>query len=470
MYVELFVAALAAIAWSHTSTGPFNQACLNIMISASFMTVLFNANPLMRFDGYYVFSDLLDLPNLYGQGQRFVTRLLRRVFFGLRPSDQELAGWRGAVVRCYGVAAWGWRVTVFAGLILTAATLFAGAGIVLSAAAVVLWIGSLGLRAARLVREPGLTCLHWGRCLTVAACLAFLTAVVLAYVPWPAAITAPGIVRYAPETIVRTDCAGFVAKVCVEGDQVVSAGDILVVLSNRDLACEAARLALDLDEARLNRRVLEQQGELAKAQAEDEKIRTLESRLSEKQVQVAQLFVRAPRPGRIIGRRLESLLGTWRARGSELLAIGDESAKEIRLSIEQDDIEPFRTCLNRELHAYVPGLPPLKAKLATVEPRAVTKPLDPSLCAPLGGTLVSRKVRTVAESNRGVQQYETLSPRFTASVPLDSAASRQVRSGQRAMVSIQARETIGEHVYREVRDWMDKKLHRYRPSFGSMSW
>jgi hypothetical protein len=229
-------------------------------------------------------------------------------------------------------------------------------------------------------------------------------------------------------------------------------------------------LAVDLDEARLNRRVLEQQGELAKAQAEDEKIRTLESRLAEKQAQVAQLVVHAPRSGQVIGRHLESLRGTWRERGSVLLAIGDESAKEIRLSIDQNDIEQFRAHLHSDLHAYLPGMPPLKATLAKVEPRAVTKPLDLSLCAPYGGTLASRRTKTAAEATPAAQGYETLSPRFTGAIPLDATASRQVRSGQRAMVSIQARETIGEYLYREVRDWMDKKLHRYRPSFGSISW
>lgn len=467
MVVELFVAALATIVWSRTPVGPLNQTCLNIMISAGFMTVLFNANPLMRFDGYYVFSDLLDLPNLYGQGQQFVTRMLRRLFFGVRNTGRELTGWRGVIVRCYGLAAWGWRVAVFAGLILTAATLFAGAGIILSAAAVVLWIGSLGWRVVRLVRDPGLRWPQWGRCLVVAVSLATLTATLLTNVSWPMAVTAPGIVRYAAETIVRANCNGFVAEVHVEGGQVVAEGDVLVVLVNRDLECEAQRLAVDLDEARLQRRVLEQQGELAKAQAEDEKIRTLESRLSEKQAQVAHLIVRAPRAGQVIGRRLESLLGTWRERGSELLAIGDESAKEIRLSIDQEDIEQFRTLVNGELYAYVAGIDPLQAKLAKVEPRGTTKPLDAALCAPCGGVLAAREVKNAAvDSAHLTQRYETLSPRFTGVIPLNSAASRQVRSGQLATVSIQARETVGEHLYREVRDWMDKRLRRFRPSFG----
>lgn len=466
MIVELFVAALAAIVWSRTSVGPLNQSCLNIMISAGFMTVLFNANPLMRFDGYYVFSDLLDLPNLYGQGQSSVSQMLRRVFFGVRSAGPVTVGWRNGLVRVYGLAAWAWRVTVFAGLILTATTLFAGAGVILSAAALVLWFGSIGWRAVRLVRDPSLRWPQWGRCAVMTIGLVTLAATLLTCLPWPLARTAPGIVRYAPETIVRANCAGFVAEVRVAGGQTVSAGEVLLVLVNRELECETRRLAVDLDEARLHRRVLEQQRELAKAQAEDERIRTLESRLSEKQAQVAQLVVRAPRAGQIIGRRLESLNGTWRERGSDLLAIGDESAKEIRLSIDQEDIEQYRTLVEGELHAYVPGVKPIQGKLAKVEPRATTKPLDASLCAPCGGILAARQVKNAAASPHFAQRYETLSPRFTGVIPLDPTASRQVRSGQRATVSIQARETVGEHLYQEVRDWLDRRLRHYRPSFG----
>ena len=72
MYVEIFLAAVAAIVWARSPQGAISQVCLNIMTTASVMTVLFNANPLMRFDGYYILSDFLELPNLYSSGQLYV--------------------------------------------------------------------------------------------------------------------------------------------------------------------------------------------------------------------------------------------------------------------------------------------------------------------------------------------------------------------------------------------------------------
>lgn len=71
MYVELFVAALAALFWSHTGPGWIHYWCVHLVVIAGISSLLFNGNPLMRFDGYYVLMDLLEIPNLYGFGQQF---------------------------------------------------------------------------------------------------------------------------------------------------------------------------------------------------------------------------------------------------------------------------------------------------------------------------------------------------------------------------------------------------------------
>ena len=72
------LAAAAAILWSRTAPGIVNQCCHHVVIMASLTTILFNANPLMRFDGYYILTDLLEIPNLYSRGARYVQGLARR--------------------------------------------------------------------------------------------------------------------------------------------------------------------------------------------------------------------------------------------------------------------------------------------------------------------------------------------------------------------------------------------------------
>ena len=461
MYVELFCAAVATLVWARAPLGIVSNVCFNIMTTASVMTVLFNANPLMRFDGYYVLSDLLELPNLYAQGQQCVARLVRRFLFGIESRYSSPGGWRGAFVRCYGVASWLWRYTVFVGLVLTAATLLEGAGIVLSGLALVLWIGSGARRLVLLVRDPAITAAKWTRCAVVGSGVLALGIAALVAIPWPGTVVAPAIVRYAPESIVRTESDGFVQEVRVASGQQVETGDVLVVLTNQELEHEVADLKLAIADSQLQRRVHQQQGELAKAQAEEETLRTLERRLAEKESQVTHLVVCAPCSGKVIGRNLPALVGRYLERGSDLLAIGNETAKEFRLSIAQQDIDAFRGRLNVPLRAYLPDCTVLQAPLAKIEPRASTLPLDASLCAPYGGSLpVRRRSDSAGQAEHG--KFELLAPRFTGIMALGPAESEQVHAGQRALVAVHPFESLGGHLYHALLSWADARLHRRR--------
>src|ERR1019366_7475566 len=89
---ELFVAGLAAIFWANTGPGVWHDLAFNMMIAAGVTTLLFNANPLLRYDGYYVFSDLIDLPNLYQRAQQMLIYLAEKYLFGVCGGAGAAAG------------------------------------------------------------------------------------------------------------------------------------------------------------------------------------------------------------------------------------------------------------------------------------------------------------------------------------------------------------------------------------------
>ena len=79
MFVELAIAAIAAIVWVNTATGTTLHAiCYNVMFIASVSTVLFNGNPLLRYDAYYILSDLLEIPNLSQRSKDYIYYLVKR--------------------------------------------------------------------------------------------------------------------------------------------------------------------------------------------------------------------------------------------------------------------------------------------------------------------------------------------------------------------------------------------------------
>jgi putative peptide zinc metalloprotease protein len=439
----------------------FNHVCFNVLTTASVMTVVFNANPLMRFDGYYLLSDVLELPNLYGQGQQYVRDGWTRLLLGVRSHRALDPGLRGVLVRCYGVASGCWRYLVLLGLVLAAATLLEGAGVVLSVAAVAWWCRGVVRRAACFARSPLCTGRAVARCAAVSAAALVLGAAVLLLTPWPGAVVIPAVIHYAPETIVRTESDGFVTELRVHSGQLVVPGDVLAVLVNQELAHEVSDLEVAVAITQLQRRVYVGQGASAKAQVEREKLRVLEARLAEKRAQLSRLIVRAPRAGQVVGRNLSSLCGTYLRQGSALVAIVDESAKEVCLSIAQSDFDAVCARIGHPVRVYVSSVGVLQAPLAKVEPRASKRPADPALGAAYGGPLPVRRHEAAAPES-DARQYELLAPRFTGVLTLSAGQSRAVYAGQLADVALHADQSLGAHLMARAADWVALRLHRPR--------
>jgi hypothetical protein len=128
VYVELIIASLSILAWKWCDSVVLRHVLQNTIIMASVSTLLFNLNPLMKFDGYYVLSDLLQIPNLSTQANSVITELARRIFFGDSGSRPTVIGQQRWVLLAYGAAAMVWRLLVTFSLLIMASVLFHGAG------------------------------------------------------------------------------------------------------------------------------------------------------------------------------------------------------------------------------------------------------------------------------------------------------------------------------------------------------
>ncbi|MCA9218271.1 MAG: efflux RND transporter periplasmic adaptor subunit, partial [Planctomycetales bacterium] len=382
MYVELLVASLAAIVWSYTEPGLLNETAFNLVAMASLMTLLFNANPLMKFDGYYILSDLLEIPNLYAKGHQYLSFLGRRYLLGVESESFRWTGRKGFIIRIYGIASCAWRMTICVTLTIAAAKMFAGAGIVLAALGTVLWLGPATQRFVKtyltdeyLTRHNRLHFLA-----TTGAGIAFATTV-LTVVPWPRVVRAPAIVEYSPLLIVRASSPGFVEQILVHNNQSVQEGDVLAVLANDELRRELAELKLDLEESLQLSRTHKINNEMAAFQAEVERQAALAKRHKQKQHEVDQLTIRAPISGQIIGRNLDTLDATYLRKGAEIFSIGNKSSMEVRISVSQDDLETFTDHVSKPMAVRLAGNKRFLSELETVSPRASMEPLHAALCA-----------------------------------------------------------------------------------------
>ncbi len=117
MYVEIVLSALAVFLWWNTQPGLFNYLCLNVFFVTSFTTVVFNANPLLRYDGYYMLSDYLELPNLRQQAEGQVRRVVAEKTAGLElPPPPFLPETGHRMLVTFAVSAWLYRFVVVWGV------------------------------------------------------------------------------------------------------------------------------------------------------------------------------------------------------------------------------------------------------------------------------------------------------------------------------------------------------------------
>ena len=117
--VELFLGALAMFVWLNAESGAVHAIAYNVMLISGVSTLLFNGNPLLKFDGYYVLSDAIEIPNLATRSNKYLGYLIQRYLFGLKNADSpaETRGERVWFV-IYGIAAFLYRMFIMFVIIL----------------------------------------------------------------------------------------------------------------------------------------------------------------------------------------------------------------------------------------------------------------------------------------------------------------------------------------------------------------
>ncbi|MEX2138902.1 MAG: biotin/lipoyl-binding protein [Pirellulales bacterium] len=441
MYLEVLISALAAVVWQSTSSDVVRQVAADVILAGTISTLLFNLNPLMRFDGYYILGDLLELQNLYESGRRYVQYWAKRRLLGMPVAAPRLPPRRAWFVRLFGFAATVWYIVATASAIAGLSLIFHGAGLLLAIVGVAWWYVAPAVRlirwlfGGRAAERP-----NPGRAALITGGGAALAMSILVWTPASLLPTAPAIVEYAPPTILRARTPGFVERICVVDGQQVKRDQLLCVLQNDELQLEFASLESQLARAEIrttaHRQRLSQfpQDHLAYQEAMSER-EALTKRVSETRGKIADLEIRAPHEGRLVRRRLDRLTGVYLYGGDEIVSLGSEDAKQLHVSLAQGDVETLSRTRPAAVRTYVPGVGSWNAELARLDPRATVQPPHMSLCAPNGGPLAV--VRTGSE-------LEFATPRFSGFIALDPDQARQLRVGQRGTVSLGAQsESLG---------------------------
>ncbi|HEY9248002.1 MAG TPA: hypothetical protein VIO38_02675 [Rariglobus sp.] len=255
MIPELFYAALAAFVWANTGPGTLNSLAYNTMVVASVSTIIFNINPLLRFDGYYILADLVDSPNLQPRSSRHWLHLIEKWAFRCNllesPARSKAEAWWLGI---FGAASWVYRMFVTVAIILLVVDRYFGVGLL---AAALTFMGAfllpLGKSVGYLLHEPRIERVR-RRALIVsgsalAGLLLFLTAV-----PMPYYFRAPMVVRAGDSMEVYSQTAGWAVESPVVSGRNIERGQLLVRQENPELEFSIVAAEADLDQARIRER------------------------------------------------------------------------------------------------------------------------------------------------------------------------------------------------------------------------
>jgi len=311
MLAELFVAALAAVVWVRSGDGVIHSLAFNVMVIGSLSSLLFNGNPLLRYDAYYILSDLLEFPNLQERCKAQVYWLLQKYLLGVRSEASPSTSRESAVwMTLYGISSLLYRLVISVGIIAFIADQWLLAGVLFGAVMVMTMVVlPLFQGISWLLTSPLLASCRPRAWLVSAGIFGTLVAAVL-WLPLPNGVRAPGIVESENLAVVYAPTEGYLTETPVPSGEWVETGRVLAVLSNQDLEFDLVTTRAQIEET-LAMDLLAQSKSISDLGPIRERLAVLNAKLTTIEERQHNLLVLAERPGIWIAPDLARRKNTW---------------------------------------------------------------------------------------------------------------------------------------------------------------
>jgi putative peptide zinc metalloprotease protein len=438
MIVELFLAAICAFIWKNTNPQTYpliNQLAYNAMFIASVSTLIFNANPLLRYDGYYILSDLLEIPNLRQKSTEYAMGLIKRHILRLKLQQPLPPPGQRVWLLLYAVASSIYRVFIGLVIILIVTYKVPVLGVLMALGGVVTWIVVPVVKLFKyLALDPEL---HRKRVrgIIFSASVAAAVIVTIGLIKFPVHVDFQGVLqpddpldgngRVISGTL-KTGADGRVIAIHGKDGQMVQAGQVIMQMANPQYQFDydSAKAKLREIDARIRQdRATDLNGlekDIADQQAWQEKLADAQERLD-------ALIVKAPFTGRLVAPTISELDGAYLQRGQEFGRVAVLQKLVVKGDIDQKDAELIRKSPPVDSEIRLAGLlsTTLKGGEITLPPAAVVDLADPAL-GTLGGGEILVDPRDPKLTKSEIPEFETR-------VKLDNSQGLYY-AGQRAYV------------------------------------
>jgi putative peptide zinc metalloprotease protein len=470
MYIELILASIATFAWWFSDPGLLNHLALRVMFICSISTVLFNGNPLLRFDGYYILADLIEIPNLRQKSTRILQRYAAQWCLGLEmPEDPFLPQRNQFLFALYTIAAVAYRWFIFFSILYFLNKVFEPYGLQIIGRAIAI-MGLFGLViqplyvTGKFLHVPGrMDQVKWPRFYATLAIFASLIAVVL-FCPFPRYVKCPLQIEPCEAATVYVSMPGRLAEIFARPGDHVQPGDRLVELENLALLAEVGALRNEKSDYEAQLKTLQAtRSSDPEADAQIKQVAAMvqakSEQLEEREADLAKLHVIAPVSGTVFAPPLrferptmEGELPKWTGLpfdpvnhgaflegGDVVCRVGDPRKVEAILAIDQADIDFVKE--QQEVKIVLDAATDLRfeGKITVISKRNM-QVAPPGVGNQAGGGLPTRT------DSAGVER--PASATYQATVPLDNEEGL-IKIGYRGRAKIRAGyQTIWSRLWR----------------------
>jgi len=456
--VELMAAAIAAMVWANTSTGTLHIIAYNVIFIASISTLLFNGNPLLRFDAYYVLSDLVEIPNLSHRSKSYIYYLVKKYCWKLKGTHNPVNS-PGEIFWFvfYGIASTAYRVFICIRILLFLNDRLPEALFVLvpffAVSAVIAWvfvpIGKF-IRYLATDGELARTRLRAiGSTLGSLALIIALTGILRV----PDYCRVEGIVEPVNLAFVHAESDGFVADF-LPSDQIVSPGEkALIEAVNPELQAEKKSLLAELRGLQAKQRIAEVQ-EIAAAQIFAEQIEALKEKIARVDFELSSLSLQPALSGTWVSPDIEKTKGMYLRRGEQVGVVASLDDVLVRATAGQELAALLVEQAYKRLEIRVKGIPDvmLAGTIEKIFPAGQEVLPSEALGYAVGGSMP-----TLSQDPRGVTAAEKF---FEIRIRPQQDSSVRLLSGQRVVARIRMpSKPLAAQWWRSFRQLFQRRFH-----------
>ena len=436
IYVECVLASLATFAWFYSNPGLFNSLMMATMFLCSMNTIMFNANPLMRYDGYYVLADYLEIPNLRVKANQFFSYAFQEKVLGLEvPVQSYMPRTRRWLFLTYAITSFLYRWFVTLSILFFLNRLMKPYKVYSIGIFFAMW-GMIPLvimpvyQIVKFVRTPGR--LRKVKKVRATAFAVSTVALITAILMIPTPLRIKGTLVVAPENPSRiyANTAGRLVTLAVRDGDMVKKGDLIAQLSNLDKQRERASMQEELELNRVKaayfsrskdlegRRLARQHSTLA------DELEPVVARIND---QISHLYLVADRDGQVIGVPKRETTGSWVRPDKAFCEIANPKKLQAQVIIDQGDVDLLQTGSKAWVKIY--GLSERTYRTEIAEIASRNRDEIPAELSNVGGGEIA------AEQDKKTGKIKSVSAVFELLLPLDNE-DLSLHVGQRGFAKI----------------------------------